>query len=38
VLSSGLVETAVSVALGEFLGTTAKFRYWFPIITRLPMI
>jgi hypothetical protein len=31
------LRRAVSVALGEFLGTTAKFRYWFRIITRLPM-
>ena len=35
---SGLVRRPAVEALGEFLGTTAKFRYWFRIITRLPMI
>jgi hypothetical protein len=36
VQKSDLVKTTGRV--GEFLGTTTKFRYWFPIITRLPMI
>ena len=29
-------QTAGAKALGEFLGTAAKFRYWFRIITRPP--